>query len=225
MRFGVVTFPGSTCDQDALYVLSEVLGQDVRRLRHADRDLHGADCVVLPGGFSYGDHLRCGALARFCPVMEEVIPFAARGGFVIGICNGFQILTEAGLLPGALRRNSGLSFVCEDAVLDVVRRDTPWTCLCPPRIVAPIAHGEGCWCADEAALARVEGEGRVVFRYAGANPNGSLHGIAGIVNAGGNVLGMMPHPERNAEPALGDASGAFVFRSIAESIRLLGAAS
>jgi phosphoribosylformylglycinamidine synthase len=222
MRFGVVTFPGSNCDQDARHVLSDVLREDVVRLWHKDRDLQGVDCVILPGGFSYGDYLRCGAIARLSPVMETVRAFAARGGPVIGICNGFQVLTEAGLLPGALLRNRGLQFVCDDVDLLVVRGHTPWTSLCPETIRAPIAHGDGCYYADPDTVRRLEDGGQVVFRYCNrhgeateqANPNGSLHNIAGITNERGNVLGMMPHPERNAEGELGDGSGLSVFRSI-----------
>jgi len=222
MRFGVVTFPGSNCDRDAYYVIDHTTDADVQFLWHKDTDLSGVDAVVLPGGFSYGDSLRCGAIARFSPIMEEVVRFANAGGPVIGICNGFQVLTESGLLPGAMLRNQGLTFICEDAHLNVANGHLPWTALCPETIVAPIAHHDGCYFADAETLARLEGEGRVAFRYCdrdgevteAANPNGSLNNIAGITNARGNVLGMMPHPERNAEAELGDGSGAWVFRSI-----------
>jgi phosphoribosylformylglycinamidine synthase subunit PurQ / glutaminase len=222
MRFGIVTFPGSNCDHDAYHVAGHVLGERVRFLWHKETDLGDLDCVVLPGGFSYGDYLRCGAIARFSPIMDAVATFAEAGGFVIGICNGFQVLTEAGLLPGALRQNQGLKFVCEDATLEVANPALPWTRLCPPTIVAPIAHHEGCYYADPETLARIERNGQVAFRYTGrdgrpgpdTNPNGSLHDIAGVVNERGNVLGMMPHPERNSEADLGDGSGLAVFRSI-----------
>ena len=225
MRFGIVTFPGSNCDHDAYHVIVHVLGHEAKFLWHKETDLGGVDCVILPGGFSYGDYLRCGAIAKFSPIMDEVVRFAGRGGFVIGICNGFQVLTEAGLLPGALLRNKGLKFICEDTRLSVSNGHSPWTVLCPETLVAPIAHAEGCYYADADVLGRLEEEGRVVFRYADrggeesplANPNGSINNIAGIINEGGNVLGMMPHPERNAEASLGDASGASVFRSIIHS--------
>jgi len=225
MRFGIVTFPGSNCDHDAYHVLAHVLGHEAKFLWHKETDLGDVDCVVLPGGFSYGDYLRCGAIARFSPIMDEVVRFAGRGGFVIGICNGFQVLTESGLLPGALLRNKGLKFICEDTRLVVANGHSPWTVLCPETIVAPIAHAEGCYYADAEVVGRLEEEGRVIFRYANsageesaeANPNGSINNIAGIVNESGNVLGMMPHPERNSEIALGDASGAAVFRSIIHS--------
>ena len=213
MRFGIVTFPGSNCDHDAYHVLRHVLGQDAGFLWHKSTATLDVDCLVLPGGFSYGDYLRCGSIARFSPIMDEVVRFARSGGFVIGICNGFQVLTEAGLLPGALRPNEDLKFICEDATLRVANAALPWTHRCPEAFVAPVAHHEGCYYADPETLARLDGEGRVAFRYAN-NPNGSLNDIAGIVNEAGNVLGMMPHPERNSETDLGDASGASVFRSI-----------
>lgn len=221
MRIGVVTFPGSNCDQDARHVVDAV-GAEAVVLWHKDTELPAVDAVVLPGGFSYGDALRCGAIARFSPLMEAVRGFAASGGPVLGICNGFQVLTEAGLLPGALLRNQGLTFICEDVHLATANGHRPWTTLCPETIVAPIAHHDGCFYADDETLRRIEGEGQVAFRYCdragnvteAANPNGSLNNIAGITNAAGNVLGMMPHPERNAESALGDASGAWVFRSV-----------
>lgn len=225
MRFGIVTFPGSNCDHDAYHVVKHVTGCEATFLWHKDTDLSGVDAVILPGGFSYGDYLRCGAIAQFSPILEEVRRFADDGGPVIGICNGFQVLTESGLLPGALLRNQGLTFICEDAYLQVANGHLPWTALCPETIVAPIAHHDGCYYADDETLARLEGEGRVAFRYCdrngdvggSSNPNGSLNNIAGIVNARGNVLGMMPHPERNAETELGDASGAWVFRSVLQA--------
>ena len=225
MRFGIVTFPGSNCDHDAYHVIKHVTGQDARFLWHKDTDLSGVDAVILPGGFSYGDYLRCGAIARFSPILEAVRGFADSGGPVIGICNGFQVLTEAGLLPGAMLRNQGLDFICDDTYLQTANGHLPWTTLCPETIIAPIAHHDGCYYADDATLERLEGEGRVAFRYCdregeatpAANPNGSLNNIAGIVSAGGNVLGMMPHPERAAEPELGDGSGAWVFRSVVQA--------
>ena len=221
MRWGVVTFPGSNCDADAFHVLKTVMGCEVRSIWHKDNDLDGVDAVVLPGGFSFGDYLRCGAIARFSPVMAAVKNHAARGGLVLGICNGFQILCESGLLPGVLLRNRSLKFICEDVVLKVDRHDLPWTRNCPPTLVAPIAHAEGCWYADEDTVADIESNAQVAFRYArkngevheDANPNGALHGIAGLTNRAGNVLGMMPHPERNAERILGDGSGLSIFAS------------
>jgi len=202
-----------------------VLGHEASFLWHKEQSLEGIDCVILPGGFSYGDYLRCGAIARFSPIMEQVKAFADRGGYVIGICNGFQVLTEAGMLPGALLQNRGLKFICEDATLLVSNGHSPWTHQCPETIVAPIAHMDGCYYADKDTLGRLEERGQVAFRYATAdgqespeaNPNGSLNNIAGITNEAGNVLGMMPHPERNAEAVLGDSSGAWVFRSVVQS--------
>jgi phosphoribosylformylglycinamidine synthase I len=225
VRFGIVTFPGSNCDHDAYHVVKQVLGHEACFLWHKDQDLRGVDCVILPGGFSYGDYLRCGAIARFSPIMDEVVSFANHGGYVLGICNGFQVLTEAGLLPGALLMNRSLQFICEDTTLVIANGHTPWTVLCPETIVAPIAHKEGCYYADATTLGELEDNHQIVFRYASrdgeetpeANPNGTLNHIAGIVNRRGNVLGMMPHPERNAEGDLGDASGAWVFRSIVHS--------
>ncbi|HCP45802.1 MAG TPA: phosphoribosylformylglycinamidine synthase I [Deltaproteobacteria bacterium] len=225
MKFGIVTFPGSNCDHDSYHVVKHVLGHEACFLWHKQEDFSGVDCVVLPGGFSYGDYLRCGAIARFSPIMDAVVRFANSGGYVVGICNGFQVLTEAGLLPGALLQNRDLKFICEDTTLLVANGHTPWTVLCPETIMAPIAHHEGCYFADDDTLGRLEGEGRVVFRYASrageeaaeANPNGAVNNIAGIINERGNVLGMMPHPERNGDTELGDGSGAWVFRSIIHS--------
>ena len=225
MHFGIVTFPGSNCDHDSYHVVKHVLGHEASFLWHKEQSLEGIDCVILPGGFSYGDYLRCGAIARFSPIMEQVKAFADRGGYVIGICNGFQVLTEAGMLPGALLQNRGLKFICEDATLLVSNGHSPWTHQCPETIVAPIAHMDGCYYADKDTLGRLEERGQVAFRYATAdgqespeaNPNGSLNNIAGITNEAGNVLGMMPHPERNAEAVLGDSSGAWVFRSVVQS--------
>jgi len=223
LRFDIVVFPGSNCDHDVYHVVKHVLGHEARFVWHKSRDLKGADAVVLPGGFSYGDYLRTGALARHSPVMEEVVAFAKRGGPVLGICNGFQILLEAGLLPGAMVRNRGLRFVCDDAPLQVDGRPTPFTrkLTAGQRIVLPIAHAEGNYTADEATLDRLEGEGRVVLRYVDAagdrsdagNPNGSQRNIAGICNEAGNVVGMMPHPERAAEALLGNDIGRLMFES------------
>ena len=228
MKFGVAVFPGTWSDRDCGWVIDQVLGPEVelRYLWHKERDLGGVDCVILPGGFSYGDYLRTGAIARFAPLMESVAEFAERGGLVWGICNGFQILCEAGLLPGALIRNQALEFRCEWTNLLVERADTPFTSLCTPRQVlrVPISHGEGNYFADPATLSRLEQNGQVVFRYCApdglvvpaANPNGSAHNIAGIVNERGNVLGMMPHPERCAEDELGGVDGLLLFKSVVE---------
>jgi phosphoribosylformylglycinamidine synthase subunit PurQ / glutaminase len=224
IKVGVVVFPGSNCDHDAYHVAKHVLGQDAVFLWHKEADLQGADMIVLPGGFSYGDYLRCGAIARFSPVMKEVVKFAGDGGTVIGICNGFQVLLEAGLLPGVLLRNSGLRFVCKDVALRVETASTRFTGRCAAGQVlhVPVAHGEGNFFADGETLRRLEGEGRVVFRYADesgtpspeSNPNGSLNNIAGIINDRGNVLGMMPHPERSADPLLGRTDGKHIFLSL-----------
>lgn len=215
MKFGIVVFPGSNCDHDAWHVVKHVLGQDAEFLWHKDRDLKGADVVVLPGGFSYGDYLRCGAIARFSPIMESVVTHAKRGGKVLGICNGFQILTEAGLLPGALLQNASRKFICRHAELTVENAKTAFTTKysAKQRVSIPLAHGDGNYFIDEDGLARLEGEGRVVFRYVDC-PNGSVNDIAGIVNEQGNVLGMMPHPERAAEAVLGTADGKALFESL-----------
>jgi phosphoribosylformylglycinamidine synthase I len=226
VRFGIVVFPGSNCDHDAYYVAKKLLGQDAAFLWHKEADLKGSDVVVLPGGFSYGDYLRCGAIARFSPVMKEVVRFAGQGGTVIGICNGFQILLEAGLLPGALLRNSSLRFACKYVHVRVERTGTRFTGACHQGevLAIPIAHGDGNFFADPDTLRRIEDGGQVLFRYCGpdgavtteANPNGSLNNIAGIINEGGNVLGMMPHPERASDPLLGHTDGRKVFRSMLE---------
>jgi phosphoribosylformylglycinamidine synthase len=228
MRWGVVTFPGSLDDNDAVYALEQVLGEQVVRLWHKDRSLHAVDCVVLPGGFSYGDYLRTGALARFTPVMESVVRFAHGGGLVLGICNGFQVLCESGLLPGALIRNRGLSFICSTVSVRVEETDTPFTRNFRQAEVLhlPIKHGEGCYVADAKTLQDLEDNHQVVLRYvdsAGrateeANPNGSLRNIAAIVNAARNVFGLMPHPEHACEALLGGADGAGVFRSVRASL-------
>ena len=216
MKFGIVVFPGSNCDHDAFHVAKHVLGQDTVFLWHKDRDLKGVDVVVLPGGFSYGDYLRCGAIARFSPVMDEVTAFANKGGKVLGICNGFQILTEAGLLPGALLQNESRKFICDTVPLTVENATTSFSQAFKKgaTLRVPIAHAEGNYFIDDEGLARLEGEGQVVFRYAGANPNGARNAIAGIVNARGNVLGMMPHPERASEAVLGNTDGLGVFTSL-----------
>ena len=212
MRIGVVTFPGSLDDRDASRAV-RAAGAEAVPLWHGDRDLHAVDAVVLPGGFSYGDYLRCGAIARFSPVMEVLVP-AAQGGLpVLGICNGFQVLCESHLLPGALIRNDHRKFVCTDQKLTVENATTAWTSDLTPgsEITIPLKNGEGGFVADEATLDRLEGEGRVVFRYAGDNPNGSYRGIAGITNERGNVVGLMPHPEHAVEPGYGPSTDGLAF--------------
>ncbi len=228
MKFGVVTFPGSNGDYDAYQAATEALGEEAVFLWHKDHDLQGCDVVILPGGFSYGDYLRAGAIARFSPIMREVVQHAQRGGPVLAICNGFQIACEAGLLPGALLRNASLKFVCAPIGIRVETTDTLFTSRYErgQRIVVPIAHGDGRYSADDETIERLDGEGRVVFRYAPSdleaeeayNPNGSMHDIAGIVNEGGNVLGMMPHPERAVDPLLGAADGLPLFESILQRV-------
>lgn len=224
MRFGVVVFPGTWSDRDCEYALGSVLGQPVRFVWHQERDLSDLDCVILPGGFSYGDYLRAGAIARFSPVVDAIGEFAERGGLVLGICNGFQILCEAGLLPGVLIRNQDLQFHCEWVHLRVERTDTALTNATQPGQVlrVPISHGEGNYFADPETLARIEANGQVLLRYcdadgnvvAEANPNGSVNNIAGIMNERGNVFGMMPHPERCCEPLLGGSDGNLLFESL-----------
>lgn len=231
MRFGVVTFPGSNCDQDAYFVVKDVLGKPVEHIWHEDSDVRGFDCIILPGGFAYGDYLRTGAIARFSPVMEAVIAHAERGRFVIGICNGFQVLCEAHLLPGALTRNTGLKFVCKHVNLRVENEETPWTRTAKRGQVLriPVAHGEGCYVAEPETLRELNESGRVLFRYTDpdgrvtpeSNPNGSMENIAGIASAKFNVLGMMPHPERASEKILGSADGRVVFESIVKSLLLV----
>jgi phosphoribosylformylglycinamidine synthase len=228
MKFGIVTFPGSNCDYDAYHAVVDQLGEQASYLWHKDRDLAGADVVILPGGFSYGDYLRCGAIARFSPIMDAVAAHAARGGPVLAICNGFQIACEAGLLPGALLRNASLKYVCEYRHLRVENTDSRFTSGYERGQVVriPIAHGEGRYVADDATLDRLEAEGRVVFRYVGAeggsdersNPNGSLRDIAGILNEQRNVLGMMPHPERAVEPLVGSGDGLALFESVVAAV-------
>jgi phosphoribosylformylglycinamidine synthase subunit PurQ / glutaminase len=219
-RVAVVTFPGSNDDRDAVLAL-ERLGAEAVPVWHADRELPDVGAVVLPGGFSYGDYLRAGALARFAPVMEPVRALAAAGGLVLGICNGFQILCEAGLLPGVLRANHSLSFVCRDVPLTVERADTPFTARCTQgqRLSIPVKHGEGCFFADSELLAELEASGRVVLRYEGESPNGSVAGIAGVVNAEGNVIGLMPHPEHAVDPLTGSTDGALVLGSLVDGAR------
>ena len=218
-RVAVVTFPGSQDDRDAVLALTG-LGADVVPVWHAAEELPAVGAVVLPGGFSYGDYLRAGALARFSPAMEAVARFAADGGLVLGICNGFQILCEAGLLPGALRGNVSLSFVCRDIPLRVEQTDTPFTSRCSAgqRLVIPVKHGEGCWYADEELLAELEDNGQILLRYE-ENPNGSLGDVAGVINRDGNVMGFMPHPEHAVDPLLGSADGALILESMLDAVR------
>lgn len=223
MKFGIVTFPGSNCDYDAYQAVVEKLGEEAVYLWHKDHDLKGSDVIILPGGFSYGDYLRAGAIARFSPIMQDVIAHAKRGGPVMGICNGFQIACEAGLLPGALLRNASLKYIGEWVRLRVENTDTLYTNRYEQGQILriPIAHGDGRYTADEATLDRLEGDGRVVFRYAGGpadadeywSPNGSMRAIAGIINDAGNVLGMMPHPERAMDSLLSSDDGVGVFES------------
>ena len=228
MKFGVVVFPGSNCDHDAYHALGQVLHQPVEFLWHQSEQVAGFDAIVLPGGFSYGDYLRTGAIARFSPVMRAVEKFARDGGLVLGICNGFQILCEAGLLPGALMRNAGLRFVCRQVHIRVETTDTPFTSAAKIGQVLqiPIAHGDGNYVCDKATLAELERNGQIVFRYttpdgredAAANPNGSLANIAGICNRERNVIGLMPHPERAVEATIGSADGLVIFRSLIQTL-------
>ena len=218
MRFGVVVFPGSNCDHDAWYAVRENLGQEAEFVWHDSDRLGNLDAVILPGGFSYGDYLRCGAIAKFSPVMRAVKKFAADGGLVLGVCNGFQILVEAGLLPGALVRNAGLKFVCRELRLRIETTDSPFTAAGKKGQILrmPIAHGEGCYVADGRTLDELEAEDRVVLRYLD-NPNGSARDIAGVLNADGNVCGLMPHPERASEAILGSDDGIGILRSLVDS--------
>ena len=227
-KFAIVVFPGSNCDHDAFYAVSDVLGQDAELIWHKDTDLRGADVVVLPGGFSYGDYLRSGAIARFSPVMASVTEFANAGGAVLGICNGFQVLLEAGLLPGAMLRNRQLKFICEHVHLRVEHTDTPFThnAALAQVLRVPIAHGEGNYYASPETVAALEAAERVIFRYTSPdgvrddvwNVNGSTGAIAGICNEGRNVVGLMPHPERACESALGSADGRVILESAIASI-------
>lgn len=224
MKFGVVIFPGSNCDQDMIYVLRDIMGQEVVELWHKDHDLKGVDCVVLPGGFSYGDYLRSGAIARFSPIMNEVIDFAGKGGYVFGVCNGFQVLCESGLLPGALLHNNDRKFNCSNVYIKAQTNDTLLTSKVPTSkaLKIPIAHGEGRFYADENTLRELNANGQILFRYCNengeitpeSNPNGALENIAGICNAGRNVFGMMPHPERASDPELSNTDGKTLFESL-----------
>jgi phosphoribosylformylglycinamidine synthase subunit PurQ / glutaminase len=229
MKFGIVVFPGSNCDHDAYHATRHVLGQDAEFLWHKDTDLKGADALILPGGFSYGDYLRTGAIARFSPIMPAVQAFAAKGGPVLGICNGFQILLEAGLIPGAMLRNRTVKFICAHVHVRVEQTDTPFTSSARKGQVLriPIAHGEGNYFATPDVLARLEANRQVIFRYTTAqgevtdeaNPNGSIAGIAGLCNDARNVVGMMPHPERASESALGSADGRVILESVVQSLK------
>jgi phosphoribosylformylglycinamidine synthase subunit PurQ / glutaminase len=237
MKFGVVVFPGSNCDHDAFYSIGKILEKPVEFIWHQSEDLAGCDAVILPGGFSYGDYLRTGAIARFSPVMKSVEKFAKSGGMVLGICNGFQILCEAGLLPGAMMRNSGLRFICRHVHIRVEETDTPFTCAAQPGQILkiPIAHSDGNYTVDEDTLAALEKNRQIIFRYtrpdgvgrsaaaqeeadAAGNPNGSMHNIAGVCNRERNVAGLMPHPERAVESALDSADGLVIFRSMVEAL-------
>lgn len=228
-RWGVAIFPGSNCDHDALYALGGICRQEVRKLWHKHPGIGDVDGVMLPGGFSYGDYLRTGAIARFSLVMDDIIPFAQTGGLTLGVCNGFQVLTEAGLLPGALMRNVGLRFICREVYLRVERNDTPFTSRYQVGevLTIPIAHNEGNYYLPGEDLAALEANGQVVFRYCDrqgrvtdkANPNGSLNNIAGIINRAGNILGMMPHPERRCDDLLGKPDGLPLFQSMIDYAR------
>ena len=235
MNFAVLQFPGSNCDQDVVHVLRNVFGHSARLLWHKESSLGDADAVIIPGGFSYGDYLRTGAIARFSPVMQAVQQFAANGGRVLGICNGFQILCEAGLLPGALIRNRSLQFRCEHVFLKTATNASPFTCAIPgdKLLRIPIAHGEGCYFADDQTLAGLKAHDQVLWRYVDAtgqptessNPNGSLDNIAGICNESRTVAGLMPHPERASEPILGSADGRLIFESLLRSLEEAHAAA
>lgn len=226
-KFGVVVFPGSNCDYDAFYAMKKVLGYDAEFLWHKEKDLKNSDIIILPGGFSYGDYLRTGAIARFSPIMDMVYSFAENGGTVIGICNGFQILLEIGLLPGVMLQNESLKFVCKDIYLSVENKDTIFTKDIKQDIIKiPIKHGEGNYFADEETLSSLEENNQILFKYVSAkgeatpefNPNGSLNSIAGIANKRKNVMGMMPHPENACDPILGKTDGALLFKSVAKNI-------
>jgi phosphoribosylformylglycinamidine synthase I len=229
MNFAVLQFPASNCDQDAVHVLGNVLGHSAHLLWHKERSLGGADAVIIPGGFSYGDYLRTGAIARFSPIMQAVFEFAEGGGLVLGICNGFQILCEAGLLPGALIRNRSLQFRCEHVFLNTQTANSPFTnAITPGKLLrVPIAHGEGCYFADQPTLERLQNHEQILWQYVSAqgeptelaNPNGSLCNIAGICNERRNVAGLMPHPERASEPILGCADGRQVFESMIQTLQ------
>jgi phosphoribosylformylglycinamidine synthase len=224
MRFGVVTFPGSNCDHDMIYVLGTIMGQEVEHLWHKDKDLKGCDFIVLPGGFSYGDYLRSGAIARFSPIMDKIVEHAANGGYVMGICNGFQILCESGLLPGALLHNNNQKFICKNVFIKAESKDALVTKHVPKNkaLKIPIAHGEGRYYADEKTMKQLKDNDQILFRYCDdlgniteeSNPNGSLENIAGVCNEGKNVFGMMPHPERAADEVLNNTDGKLLFESI-----------
>jgi phosphoribosylformylglycinamidine synthase I len=224
MKFGVVVFPGSNCDQDMVYTLETIMKQEVQTLWHKDTDLKGCDFIVLPGGFSYGDYLRSGAIARFSPIMEQVIAHANKGGLLLGICNGFQILCEAGLLPGALLHNNNQKFNCRNVYIQAINNNTAITAQLPSgkALKIPIAHGEGRYYADDKAISALEANKQILFRYCDekgqatetANPNGSINNIAGVCNEGRNVMGLMPHPERASDPLLGNTDGRLLFESI-----------
>ena len=232
MKFGVVVFPGSNCDGDCYNMIKNVLCQEVDYIWHKETAVTGYDALILPGGFSYGDYLRTGAIARFSPIMPAVIDFAHQGGLLLGICNGFQILLEAGLLPGAMLRNRSLKFICDKVYLKVKRNDTPFSNKLQPNEVinVPIAHGEGNYFCDAETLAELQGENRILFTYCNSNgqeenafnPNGSVANIAGIINKQGNVLGMMPHPERCSEQILGGTDGYNIFASMLQSFQEVG---
>ena len=229
MKFAIVVFPGSNCDHDAYHAVKHVIGQDAEFVWHKDTDLRGADVVILPGGFSHGDYLRTGAIARFSPIMPAVTAFAEQGGPVLGVCNGFQILLEAGLLPGAMLRNAGLKFRCEYVNVRVEETDTPFTAACRVGQVLrmPIAHGEGNYFAPPDVVERLNRNGQIVFRYCdpsgtvtdAANPNGSIHGIAGLCSERRNIVGLMPHPERACELALGSADGRALLESVVQTLK------
>jgi phosphoribosylformylglycinamidine synthase subunit PurQ / glutaminase len=230
MKFGVIVFPGSNCDRDIAMVVRDLLHQPTRMVWHEESDLSDLDVVIIPGGFSYGDYLRCGAIARFSPALQATVKHAEQGKLVMGICNGFQVLTEAGLLPGALMRNRDLHFICDRVPLRVEHTDSPWTQNYKPGqvITLPIAHGEGNYYADAETLAELESYNQILFRYctptgetsSAGNPNGSLNNIAGICNRRGNVMGMMPHPERAADSMLGNTEGLGLFKGVLESMAL-----
>ncbi len=227
-KFGIVVFPGSNCDHDAYYTVKKNLGYDAAFLWHKDKDLQNCDAIILPGGFSYGDYLRTGSIARFSPIMDSVFNFAENGGFVLGICNGFQILLEAGLLPGCMLKNKSLQFICKDVYLSVGNRDTVFTKSIQQNklLKIPIAHGDGNYYADSETLKSLEENNQIVFQYSSEkgenteafNPNGSVMNIAGIINKRGNVLGMMPHPERCSSDLLGKTDGSLIFNSLANNI-------
>ncbi|MBL7893261.1 MAG: phosphoribosylformylglycinamidine synthase subunit PurQ [Bacteroidia bacterium] len=227
-KFGVVIFPGSNCDQDMIYALRNIMGQDVVELWHKDKDLKNCDFIILPGGFSHGDYLRSGAIARFAPIMEKVIDHAAKGGYVFGVCNGFQILCEAGLVPGALLHNTERRFICKNVFIKAEHNESLLTSGIPlnKALKIPIAHGEGNYFIDAKSLEKIKKNGQVLFRYCDdkgnvtpeSNPNGSLDNIAGVCNVGKNVFGMMPHPERASDPVLGNTDGMVLFQSILSTV-------